>query len=117
VVTPTQSPPLTNTPTPSDQPATVTPVPSLTVGTGEASPTPVPSPTGGTGEASPTPDENQRYAEEDSNLKFEWGMLFDSVALFLSYIWLCCGGVLFLAIPLFFVVLWVASKRRQQQRE
>jgi cytoskeletal protein RodZ len=101
-VTPTQTPGITNTPTPSAPPATITPVPS---------------PTGGAGEASPTPDENQRYAGEDSNLKFEWGMLFDSVALFLSYAWLCCGGLLFLAIPLVFVVLWVASKRRQPQEE
>jgi hypothetical protein len=44
-------------------------------------------------------------------------MLFDSLALLLSYAWLCCGGLLFLAIPLVFVVLWVASKRRQQQEE
>jgi hypothetical protein len=44
-------------------------------------------------------------------------MLFDSVALFLSYAWLCCGGLVFLAVPLIFIVLWVASKRRQPQEE
>lgn len=100
-VTPTQPPAVTNTPTPSAQPETVTPVPS---------------PSAIAGEASPTPDD-ERYAEGESNLKFEWGMLFDSVALLLSYFWLCCGGLLFLAIPLMFVVLWVASKRRQEQEE
>lgn len=99
VVAPTQPPAATNTPTPADQMTTVTPVPS---------------PTGFAAEASPTPDESERYAEGDSNLKFEWGMLFDSAALFLSYVWLCCGGLLFLAIPIMFVVLWVASKRRRQ---
>jgi hypothetical protein len=101
-VPPTQTPAATVTPTPSAQPTTITPVPS---------------PTGGPGAASPTPDENQRYAGEDSNLNFEWGMLFDSLALFLSYTWLCCGALLFLAVPLVFVVLWVASKRRQPQEE
>jgi hypothetical protein len=44
-------------------------------------------------------------------------MLFDSVALLLSYLWLCCGGLLFLAVPLMFVILWVASRRRQEQEE
>lgn len=101
-VTPTQPPAATDTPTPSDQPQTATPVPS---------------PTGFPGEASPTPDEDQRYAEGESNLKFEWSMLFDSVALLLSYLWLCCGGLLFLAIPLMFVILWVVGRRRQEQEE
>ncbi len=71
---------------------------------------PVPSPT----------DESegrQRYPEDESNLQFEWGMLFDSAALFFSYAWLCCGVLLFLAIPIVFIVLWVASRRRRQQEE
>jgi len=101
VVAPTEPPAVTNTPTPAGPLETATPVPS---------------PTGLPGEASPTPDESQRYAEGDSNLKFEWGMLFDSVALLLSYLWLCCGGLLFLAIPILFAVLWIASKRRQQRK-
>jgi hypothetical protein len=44
-------------------------------------------------------------------------MLFDSVSLFLSYAWLCCGVLLFLAVPVVFIVLWVASRRRRQQEE
>jgi hypothetical protein len=44
-------------------------------------------------------------------------MLFDSIALFLSYLWLCCGALIFMAIPVVFVVLWVASKNRRQQEE
>jgi hypothetical protein len=62
-------------------------------------------------------DESERYAEEDAGLAFEWGMLFDSVALMASYAWLCCGALVFLAIPVFFVVLWVAARRRQQAEE
>jgi hypothetical protein len=65
----------------------------------------------------PTPDDQQRYADEDSNLKFEWSMLFDSVSLFLSYLWLCCGVLIFLAIPVVFIALWVAGKRRQPPEE
>ncbi len=100
VVAPTEPPAVTDTPTPAGQLETVTPVPS---------------PTGMPSEPSPIPGENERYAEGESNLLFEWGMLFDSVALLLSYLWLCCGGLLFLAIPILFAVLWVASKRRQQR--
>lgn len=77
--------------------------------------TPVTSPTRAT--ATPTPDDRQRYADQDSPLWFEWGMLFDSLALFLSYLWLCCGALIFMAIPVVFVVLWVASKNRRQQEE
>jgi hypothetical protein len=43
-------------------------------------------------------------------------MLFDSVALAVSYLWLCCGVFVLLGIPLFFLILWIASKRRQQQQ-
>jgi hypothetical protein len=76
--------------------------------------TPVPRPTN----TVPAPeDTEQRYPEGDSNLKFEWGMLFDSVALGLSYVWLCCGGLVLLGIPALFVALWVASKRRQGGNE
>jgi len=89
-------------------PLTVTPVITVTPAAGSAEPTPA--------EASATPDDRQRYAEDDSNVKFEWSMLFDSLSLFLSYAWLCCGILVFLAIPVFFVVLWIASKRRQQQQ-
>jgi hypothetical protein len=57
---------------------------------------------------------SQRYAEGESNLRLDWAMLFDAVALGLSYAWLCCGGLVVLGVPLFFLVLWVASKRQQR---
>jgi len=96
---------------------TLTPEPSLTVEPTLTQGTATPTPTGATatGEAEATPDDRARYPEGDSNLEFEWGMLFDSVSLFLSYAWLCCGVLVFLAVPVVFIVLWVASKRRQQQ--
>jgi hypothetical protein len=80
-----------------------------------ATPTPTPSTAAGTVE--PTPDDKQRYPDDETDLRFEWGMLFDSVSLLLSYIWLFCGVLVFLTVPIIFIVLWVASRRRQQQQE
>jgi outer membrane biosynthesis protein TonB len=79
--------------------------------------TPSPTPTSAEATVEPTPDDKQRYPDGETDLKFEWGMLFDSVSLLLSYIWLFCGVLVFLTVPILFIVLWVASKRRQQQQE
>lgn len=66
----------------------------------------------------PTPvDESGRYAEGDSGLKFEWSMLFDSVALGLTYVWLACGALILLGIPAFFGILWLTSRRLQARAE
>jgi hypothetical protein len=95
-------PPATPTlmPTATGVPPTMTPVPSATS-------TPGPS----------DAEDQQRYAEGDSNLRFDLGMLGDTVALALSRVWLCCGILVFLSIPALFLVLWAASKRRQQREE
>lgn len=104
--TPTEIP--TATPQPSETP--VTPTPTETD-------TPIPSPTPDEGQATQEPGEGGRYPDEDSNVAFEWGMLFDTVALAISRIWLCCGILILLGIPAGFLILWVASKRRGQQEE
>jgi len=90
---------------------TATPVPT------ELPPTDTPAAPVASETAAPeeTPDESERYPEGESNLRFEWGMLFDSVALFFSYVWLCCGILLFIAIPFLFFVLWRASTSRQEE--
>lgn len=102
--------------TPTEPP--LTEMPSSTV-TSPAEPipteTPVATTTSETAEPESTADENQRYPEEDSNLRFEWGMLFDSLALFFSYAWLFCGILLFIAVPLLFFFLWRASDRRKEE--
>jgi hypothetical protein len=103
-LTPTQT---TATPAPTIE-LTVTPTGTLATATPQISPTV---------EAEGTPDESGRYASEDTTLRFDWGVLFDSVALGLSYVWLCCGILLFLSIPVVFVLLSVASKRKQQEEE
>jgi hypothetical protein len=112
--TPTQSPTPTvtespsATPQPSDTPASVTPT---------ATDTPSPSPTPDEGQGTQEPNEEGRYPDEDSNVAFEWGMLFDTVALAISRMWLCCGILVLVGIPVAFGILWVASKRREQQEE
>jgi cobalamin biosynthesis Mg chelatase CobN len=112
--TPTQSPTQTvtespsATPQPSDTPASATPT---------ATDTPSPSPTPDEGQGTQEPDEEGRYPDEDSNVAFEWGMLFDTVALAISRMWLCCGILVLVGIPVAFGILWVASKRREQQEE
>jgi hypothetical protein len=108
---PTQAPVPTAVPT--EIPPTATqPPPPPTV----APPTPTftPLPTIGAGGPQATPDEGQRYTDEDTRFAFEWGTLFDSVALGASYIWLCCGVFVLILIPLLFIVLWMASRRRRQ---
>ena len=117
----TSTPGLTSTPTllPSDTPTvlpsetpTLTPTLELPADEGVATPEPTMEL-----EERPDPSDQGRYAEGESNLIFDWGMLFDAVALGLSYVWLCCGGLIVVAVPLVFVVLWVASARRKRTEE
>ena len=99
VVPPTETLAPTETPLPTEPPPTDTPVPSATA------------------EPEEPLDESQRYPEEESNLRFEWAMLFDSMSLLFSYIWLCCGILLFIAVPLFFFILWRTSADRREDAE
>jgi hypothetical protein len=120
VITDTPTPLPSDTPTvlPSDTP-TLAPsaTPTLTatqpLPAGEEALTPPAEGEGG--EAAE--EERRRYPLGDTGLNFEWGMLFDAVALGLSYTWLCCGVFIVLGIPLFFIVLWVASSARRQRTE
>ena len=130
--TPTEEPTALATETPTVELPTDTPTPEATVpptvppaATSSATALPTatlePSPT--PGETTPEPTtttevgtEDSRY-NENADLAFDWGTLFDSVALGVSYLWLCCGILLLFAVPVTFVVLWVASKRREAQEE
>jgi len=100
---PTDTPPPTATQEPTAPPAQ----PTATL---EPSATPEPTATTEAG------SEDTRY-DENADLAFDWGMLFDSVALGVSYLWLCCGILLLFAVPVVFAVLWVASKRREEPEE
>lgn len=112
-------------PTPTSQPTqTLMPTATMTVPPPTATPTLMPPtatatvpPTVQSVAPTATIDERQRYSDEGTDLIFEWGTLFDSVALGVSYLWLCCGAIVFVLIPIAFIVLWVASRRRKQQEE
>jgi cytoskeletal protein RodZ len=116
---PTEAPPPTVEPTVTAEPAlppAETEVPAIPT---EVPPTTAPtaSPIDEGAEPEPTEDEVQHYADENADLTFEWGMLFDSVALGASAVWLCCGVLVVLGIPVFFFALWVVGKRRRQDEE
>lgn len=122
---PTQEPGVptaTDAPVPVDTPTlpvgvtpspTVPPPPTATATLAVPTLTPLPPPTSAITPL-PSPTEPQRYPDSDSQLSFDFGMLFDSVALGVSYLWLCCGVLLLLAIPVVFAVLWLASRSRKQ---
>lgn len=128
--TPTQEPTALPTDTPTVELPTETPLPEATLPPTETPtlpPTETPTlPPTATLEPLPTPGqimptvevgaEDSRY-DENADLAFDWGMLFDSVALGVSYLWLCCGILLLFAVPVTFAVLWVASKRREAREE
>lgn len=101
--------PFTATPTPTAT-ATVPPIPTATLAA-----TAIPSAT-----SAPTLSSSSggdRYAEGESNLLFDWNMLVDSLALGLSYAWLCCGVIVLFGLAAFFLVLWAASRRREPGEE
>lgn len=111
---PTDTPPVLPSETPTLAPSatpTLTPTESL-----PADQEPLTPPAGDEG-GEATGEDRGRYPQGESSLRFEWGMLFDAVALGLSYTWLCCGVFIVLGVPLFFVVLWVASSARRQRTE
>jgi hypothetical protein len=115
----TEMPTPTSTPVPTEPPTATLPPTETAAPTATETPlSPTATDTGLPATPLTTePPEGDRYAEEDSNLRFDWSLLFDSVALGLSYVWLCCGALVLLAVPVFFVVLWIAGKRREQQEE
>lgn len=118
-VTPTVPVPPTNEPVPSPEPveqvAEPTAVPPTPAGVQET-PTTEPAPT-----EPPVVDEPegtpQRYVDDESTVRFEYGQLFDSVALGASYLWLCCGVLVLILIPVLFITLWIASRRRKSLAE
>ena len=112
-ITVTVEPPATLLPTSTPITPTFTPTPI------EATPTPTATilPSSTPEPTATVPAGEDRYPDEESNLRFEWSMLVDSAALALSYTWLCCGALIVLAIPALFAVLWVASNRREQAED
>ena len=106
-LTPTLEPTVIVTPTaaPTEILPTDTPLP--------LTPTLTPQPTATVGAPVESSNEIQRYPDEGTGYRFDWAMLLDSVALGASYLWLCCGILIFLAVPILFLALSIASKRHR----
>lgn len=135
--TATQPPQATNTPlpvltptatveaaTPTELPtssieSTGLPTPTATVTlTATATATMTPTLTAeATATASPSPSPTAGTDEDEGDLAFDWAELFDALALGATYVWLCCGVLIFLSIPVVFAVLWVTYKRRQEAED
>jgi hypothetical protein len=119
VVTTTEAFTATLMPSPTLEP-TATAIEILPTPT-QAPETPVPiatfAPTATMGSVESTATIPERYSAEDAGFVFDFSTLFDSVALGASYAWLCCGALLLLLVPLFFLVLWLAGKRRERNKE
>lgn len=127
---PTAAPSATTEPTESPEPTvapteplptatevpTETPAPVAPAGV-QVTDTPVPAATEESADQEAEPDSEAEGASEDPNLEFDWGELFDALALGASYLWLGCGILLLLLLPFLFIALWVASNRRKQQEE
>lgn len=47
-----------------------------------------------------------------SEIVVDSGLLIDSVLVYLSYAWLCCGVIIFIMIPILFLVLYVWGSQR-----
>lgn len=110
------SPPATALPTePLPTEALATPSDTPEAVATETPPTPTEEPTASSDESGA--ELPPRYADSESDLRFDWGTLFDSLALGLSYAWLCCGVVLMLGLPILFVALWSRGRREQESTE
>ena len=138
--TPTQPPPTEQPPAepppaeppPAEQPPAQPPVePAESVPEFE-SPVPEPLPEGGEPPPFVQPtvetraddffEEESSFSDEDeeassSNFIWDWAELIDSVVVSSAYVWLCCGVVLLLLIPLFFLFLQIRGQIKIQREE
>lgn len=93
----------TNTAVPTEAPPTLLPGATLAA-----------SPTAASGLPEAT-TEPPRYPAEEADLRYDWGMLFDSLALGVSYLWLACGVVVLLGVLAIVLTLWVTNRQRQDK--
>jgi len=108
-VLPPTVPPPPATPTPVPPPPTETPPPVVVIEPEETQPAAtlppevivVPSP------SQPVPV-NPGQAE----VVIDSGLLIDSILVYISYAWLCCGVTIFIMIPILFLVLYVWGSQR-----
>jgi hypothetical protein len=108
---PAEQPPAEQ-PSPAEQPP-LEPVAPLEPSTSEAPPPQEPLP------ESPETGGNELPLEDEqaSNFILDRAELIDTVVVSSAYIWLCCGVVLFLLIPLFLLLLYIRGRSKIVQEE
>jgi hypothetical protein len=62
-------------------------------------------------------DFNYAADEEDPNLVLDEAELIDSVVVSGAYVWLCCGVILFLVVPLSLLLLYIRGRSRITKEE
>ena len=69
----------------------------------------------------PTRDRGSRDSAEESaespNFILDQVELIDSVVVSGAYLWLCCGVILFLLVPMFMLVLYIRGRSKMGQDE
>lgn len=68
----------------------------------------------------PTPPAPPPAAQNSSappEIVIDSGLLIDSILVYISYVWLCCGVLAFILIPVIFLALYVLGIRRSSSSE
>lgn len=110
-VPPTQPPPAQQRvpAAPTQAPAAEAPTspPPTTAPPAEEQATPVPPPP-------PVPGEEVQPGSGSGEVIIDSGLLIDSILVYVSYAWLCCGILLFILIPIVFVGLYIWGAQRRK---
>jgi len=131
---PTEPPPVEQPPTepppaeqpPAEQPPAEQPPVDQPATTEPATPTPQPTDTQTIAPEQPTPSisrpprsrSDQDMSGEDgdaSNLILDEAEFIDTVVVSGAYVWLCCGVILFLLVPIFMLILYIRGRSKVSQ--
>ena len=65
----------------------------------------------------PAPPPSPYNSSSPSEIVIDSGLLIDSILVYISYLWLCCGVIAFITIPVAFLVLYVLGVKRSKNLE
>jgi len=118
---PTQNQPLAPTPTQPQKaapsaPAPTQPIPTATQAQLPAQPAPTTQPTPKRPEAATAAKPKPEPVNPDeSEVVVDSGLLIDSILVYISYVWLCCGVIAFISIPIIFLALYVWGSQQSKK--
>jgi hypothetical protein len=120
---PTQNQPPALTPTPTQPqkaapsaPAPTQPAPAATRTQQPAQPTATTQPTSRRPEAATAAKPKPEPVIPDENeVVVDSGLLIDSILVYISYVWLCCGVIAFISIPIIFLALYVWGSQQSKK--